>query len=133
MDQVLGFLHSSSEENDWDDLVKQLDTNHDGKIDYGEFISAAVNRARLINEDNLRLAFNMFDKDGNGLIDRDELRAVFYGGNSQMDEEDEALWSQVMAEVDRNNDNQISCSEFNEAMMEVLEHRSKQRSADSKL
>jgi Ca2+-binding EF-hand superfamily protein len=43
-----------------------LDTNHDGKIDYGEFITAAVNRSRLLNEANLDIAFKMFDKDGNG-------------------------------------------------------------------
>jgi Ca2+-binding EF-hand superfamily protein len=65
---------------DWRDLITQLDTNQDNKIDYGEFITAAVNRTRLLTEDNLRMAFEMFDKDGNGQISTDELRAVFHGG-----------------------------------------------------
>ena len=68
---------------DWEQLVNQLDTNQDGKIDYGEYITAAVNRIRLLNEENLRIAFNLFDKDGNGLISKEELRAVFHGGLCQ--------------------------------------------------
>ena len=64
MSQVLGVMRAGSQ--DWSELIHQLDTNQDGKIDYGEFITAAVNRARLLNEENLRIAFNMFDKDGNG-------------------------------------------------------------------
>ena len=81
MGQVLGLMRAGSQ--DWEQLVTQLDTNQDGKIDYGEFITAAVNRTRLLNEENLRIAFNLFDKDGNGLISKEELRAVFHGGLGQ--------------------------------------------------
>ena len=77
MKSVLGFLRAGSQ--DWHELVNQLDTNHDGKIDYGEFITAAVNRARLLNEENLKIAFNLFDKDGNGVISKEEIRSVFHG------------------------------------------------------
>ena len=107
--------------------MSQLDTNHDGKIDYGEFITAAVNRTKILNEENLRIAFNIFDKDGNGTISCEELRSVFHGaacGAAALEEEDESLWEQIMAEVDRNHDNVISYQEFNEAMMEVIAHRS---------
>ena len=75
MASVLGVMRAGSQ--DWNDLVHQLDTNRDGKIDYGEFITAAVNRARLLNEDNLRIVFNMFDKDGNGTINSADLRVVY--------------------------------------------------------
>ena len=56
----------------------------------------------------------------------DELRGVFHGGvcTNAFEEEDETIWEQIMAEVDRNSDNVISSSEFNAAMMEVLAHRS---------
>ena len=96
MGQVLGLMRAGSQ--DWHELVHQLDTNHDGKIDYGEFITAAVNRAKLLNSENLRIAFNLFDKDGNGSISKDELRAVFHGGlsvnNSFMGdaEDDQNIW-----------------------------------------
>jgi len=97
MGQVLGIMRAGSQ--DWDDLVHQLDTNHDNKIDYGEFITAAVNRSRLLSEENLRIAFDMFDKDGNGSISKDELRAVFHGAVCQtaLEDDDEAIWDEIMS------------------------------------
>ena len=87
-----------------------------------------MNRARLLNGENLRIAFDIFDKDGNGFISKDEIRAVFHGALCQaaLEEGDENLWDQIMNEVDRNQDNLISHEEFNEAMMEVIAHRSSQ-------
>ena len=35
MNQVLGVMRAGGQ--DWNDLIHQLDTNRDGKIDYGEF------------------------------------------------------------------------------------------------
>ena len=67
-----------------DRIFASLDTNQDNKIDYGEFITAAINRARLLNSENLRIAFGIFDKDGNGVISKEELRAVFHGGLYQV-------------------------------------------------
>ena len=42
-------------------------------------MTAAVNRAKLLNNENLKIAFDMLDTDGNGQITKDELRAVFHG------------------------------------------------------
>lgn len=86
MAEVLGVMRAGSQ--DWNELIHQLDTNRDGKIDYGEFITAAVNRAKLLNEENLRIAFQMFDKDGNGQISKQELRDVFHGAACQTALED---------------------------------------------
>ena len=56
-----------------------MDTNNDGKIDYGEFISAAINRAKVLSKQNLDIAFRIFDADGNGFINMQELKEVFHG------------------------------------------------------
>ena len=66
MTEVLGTLKAQTA--DWSELIDQLDTNGDGKIDYGEFITAAVNRQKLLNEQNIKLAFEIFDRDGSGEI-----------------------------------------------------------------
>jgi calcium-dependent protein kinase len=75
MKKVLGTFKAECQ--DWQVLIEQLDTNNDGKIDYSEFISAAVNRARLLSQQNLEVAFQMFDTDGNGYISVRELKEVF--------------------------------------------------------
>lgn len=75
MKKVLGSF--KAECSDWQLLIEQLDINNDGKIDYSEFISAAVNRARLLSQQNLEVAFKMFDTDGNGYISVRELKDVF--------------------------------------------------------
>ena len=86
MSNILGTLKAQA--SDWEELVEQLDINGDGKIDYQEFITAAVNRAKLINDQNLEMAFKMFDQDGNGQISIAELKNVFQGCH-KMDKEDE--------------------------------------------
>lgn len=78
MNEILGSMKASA--SDWAELIEQLDKNGDGKIDYGEFITAAVDRAKLINEQNLDMAFKLFDQDKNGVISIDELKQVFAGG-----------------------------------------------------
>ena len=45
------------------------------QVDFGEFC-AAIGPLYTNPQQTLREAFNMFDADGNGSIDRDELRAM---------------------------------------------------------
>ena len=128
INEVLGTMRAA--QRDWQDLVSQLDTNHDGKIDYAEFITAAVNRARLLSAENLRIAFNIFDKDNNGFISKTELMSVFASKQCQTalededESEDEQLWNHIMTEVDQNQDNMISFNEFSDTMIEVINQRS---------
>ena len=43
-----------------------IDADGDGKISFEEFISAAVDKLALLNHENLKLAFDKIDKDGDG-------------------------------------------------------------------
>lgn len=38
---------------DWHSIIKTLDTNNDGMLDYNDFLQAALNRVELLNEKNL--------------------------------------------------------------------------------
>ena len=42
--------------------MKSIDTNGDGRIDYEELTTALYNRRKILNESNLRIAFEMLDK-----------------------------------------------------------------------
>ena len=72
MTDALGNL--TADRTDWDEMVDQLDVNGDGKIDYSEFMTAAIDRRVLLNMENLEKAFKLFDADNNGKISMDELR-----------------------------------------------------------
>ena len=114
MEQALGTLKGSSK--DYQDLMRSLDKDGNGVIDYSEFITAAIDKAAVLNKDNLKSAFKMLDTDDSGMITVDELKAVFDAHGDK----DEDLWKDIMNEVDKNHDNQINFEEFTDVMTSFL-------------
>ena len=55
------------------ELMKSADTDGSGEINYTEFLAATMDAKLFIREEYLRTAFNMFDKDGSGKIDNEEI------------------------------------------------------------
>ena len=43
-------------------LLEQMDSNNDGKVDYSEFLAAAVDHQAMLNKDSLIACFNMIDE-----------------------------------------------------------------------
>ena len=62
------------------------------------------------------------DLDGSGEISIQELKEVFHGLGDDL--ENDAIFKQIMQEVDKNNDQSISMKEFNETMIAVITQRS---------
>lgn len=62
------------------EMIKKLDKDGDGQIDFEEFVGLMKMRAQERNErdpeEELRDAFNIFDADGSGFIDRNEVRLL---------------------------------------------------------
>jgi calcium-dependent protein kinase len=54
----------------FDDIMISLDKNCNNVIDFTEFLTAAADKDVLLSEKNLRMVFNMFDKDHNGSISK---------------------------------------------------------------
>ena len=86
MADIMEIFHIDEE--DWDKMVNAMDTDGDGKIDYTEFITAAYNRELLLSQQNLQIAFKMFDQDGDGTLRMDELKSVFASGSASGKTED---------------------------------------------
>jgi len=61
-------------------IFDKMDMNKDGKIEYSEFIVAALDEKNLMSEKRLRAAFEMFDKDKSGSISVDEIKKVLSFG-----------------------------------------------------
>ncbi len=51
---------------DLEELMKDIDSDGSGSIDYTEFIAATVDKKVYIQEDVCWAAFRVFDLDGNG-------------------------------------------------------------------
>ena len=105
----------------FEDILNSLDKNCNGVIDYTEFLTAAADKEKLLSEQNLRFAFNMFDTNQDGTISRQELRGVFETG----DKKDEALWNEIFDEVDTDGDGTITFEEFKESMEKVTSSKNR--------
>ena len=96
------------------DIFREIDFNNDGSINFSEFLTVNLQKEKLLNEDMLRKAFNLFDIDGNGYITIDELKETLnLNLNNQLD------WKDLVGEVDKDGDNQINFEEFKEMMEKV--------------
>jgi hypothetical protein len=55
-------------EKEIDDLIKHVDINGSGDIDYKEFVIGAFSVEKILTEDRLEKAFHLFDANGDNLI-----------------------------------------------------------------
>ena len=63
-------------EEDVDKMIKNVDIDGNGCIEYTEFVMATMNEKNMVTNDKLQAAFKMFDKDGSGTITADEIKDV---------------------------------------------------------
>lgn len=92
-------------------LLASADTDGSGEINYTEFLAATIDANIFMREDYLRTAFNMFDKDGSGQIDNEEVIALLQGEDLGNFVSKDAI-SQAMKEIDENGDGEIDFDEF---------------------
>lgn len=112
-----------------DDILDGFDDDCSGKIDYTEFLAAFLDRETILRKDRLCNAFSILDRNGDGLLSRDELRRLLMGGREPIRltsaEEDSELsnilshvakceseLSQLMKEADLNGDGSVDLEEF---------------------
>ncbi|CAG9327150.1 unnamed protein product [Blepharisma stoltei] len=99
-----------------DDIAKILNVISGGNndyINYTEFLKATLDQRKVMSRDNLKGAFAMFDKDGNGTICADELRKVLEGGHQSNDE----IWHEIIHQIDQNRDGEIDLQEFRDFVL----------------
>lgn len=75
------------------EIMKSLDRDGNGFIDYNEYITAAIDKAAMLNKDNLKAAFELLDTDNSGMITIDELKNAF----DSHGEKDESLWAEILS------------------------------------
>lgn len=98
-------------------IMEECDTDGNGVIDYTEFLAATLDRRKVIKRDVCWNAFRVFDKDGSGTIDKDELMAVLATDEvKDILAVKEEMIPQILADADKNGDGEIDFDEFMEMM-----------------
>ena len=108
-------------------LIKNIDTDNNGYISFEEFLIASINKEKILTEKNLKMAFDVFDRDKSGGISQNELKYILgeYNVNAK-----EYLWKKMIQQIDLNQDGQISYEEFHEMMMDVINNKNKRLSME---
>lgn len=108
---------STSFSQDVDLLMRTIDSDNNGFIEFEEFLRASIDKEKLCTEKNLQIAFDLFDKDKSGGISSSELKHILGDSNVNVKEE---VWKDMIKEIDSNCDGQISFDEFKDMMLKVV-------------
>ncbi|RNA44289.1 neuronal calcium sensor 2-like [Brachionus plicatilis] len=112
-------------------VFKTFDTDGSGEIDFVEFLIAISVTSQGDIKDKLRMAFNMYDIDKNGRIDKKEMEKIIEAIYDLLGEENRKGENspprrvlKIMAKLDKNNDGSLSPDEFINGCLndEILRH-----------
>ena len=93
-------------------MIKNVDTNANGAVDFNEFIEMMIKRGSGVEED-VADAFKVFDRDGDGLITAEELKLTM---NNLGEPLTKAEVKAMIAEADLDGDGKINFKEFQRLM-----------------
>ena len=65
-------------ENELDDMIREADSEGNNLIDFPEFVSVLARKSVKPNEESIREAFHIFDKDNSGFITAKKLTNVLH-------------------------------------------------------
>ena len=103
-------------DNEIDELMKKLDNDGSGSIDYTEFVAAAMDKEKVLTKQRIQNCFQLFDKDKSGQISKDELKNMLGGADNISDE----VWAELIKEVDGNGDGEIGFNEFRDMLIKLV-------------
>lgn len=90
-----------------DEVFEQVDFNNDGKISFSEFVTVSSKIEKIMTNEMLKKAFDMFDLDGNGFITKEELDETL-----PISITEDTTWNELIKEVDLDGDGKINFEEF---------------------
>ena len=101
-----------------EDIIKRIDTDGSGYVEYEEFLVATVNKNLILSENNLKVAFDYFDKNNSGNLDQKEIKGLLL----MLCKKDVCTKEikKIIDEIDENKDGEISFDEFKGLMKKVL-------------
>nr|XP_006628267.1 PREDICTED: guanylyl cyclase-activating protein 1-like [Lepisosteus oculatus] len=113
---ILGLQRVTEEANSYiDQVFHTFDMNGDGFIDFVEYIAAISLVLKGEINQKLKWYFKLYDADGNGKIDREELQTIFKAVqdiNRHYDISPEEITTLIFDTIDVNGDGELTLEEF---------------------
>lgn len=94
-------------------VMKTVDCDGSGFVDYSEFLLAAIDEQALLSKGNLESAFRSLDTDNSGKISLQEMRSMLSMGVDGND----SVWAKLVQDADMNGDGEIDLVEFTRLML----------------
>lgn len=98
-------------------ILRNCDADHNGFIEYTEFLAATFDWQMKLSQEQLEAAFLAYDVDASGCITIEELKR-FIGDESL----DDSVWEMIFKDADFNQDGVIDICEFKELMLAKNTH-----------
>jgi len=95
--------------------MDSIDVDKNGKINYTEFLASSLSKEELFTTSNILKMFRLLDKDGNGEIDRQELRTLFSDNN--VDQINGKSIEEIIMTCDKDKSGTIDFEEFKLALL----------------
>eukprot|EP01125_Pyxidicula_operculata_P016831 TRINITY_DN5831_c0_g2_i2.p1 TRINITY_DN5831_c0_g2~~TRINITY_DN5831_c0_g2_i2.p1 ORF type:complete len:133 (+),score=18.92 TRINITY_DN5831_c0_g2_i2:278-676(+) len=103
---------TNMERSDLESLFQLYDCDHSGTITWREYICVITLIMAGTIEDRVRLIFNCFDADGNGVLTKDEFKKAAKNFSDLNGDEIDDFTEKVFRECDKNGDKEVSYKEF---------------------
>ena len=97
-------------------IMREVDTDNSGYIDYTEFLIASMKKEKLLSRRNLENSFKVFDRDNSGTITIAELKN-FLGNDTAGSK---AAWDHLLDGGDINNDGELDLQEFKNLIYKIF-------------
>jgi len=97
---------------DLQQILRDVDSDGSGVIDYTEFLAATLDKRVYAEEDVCWAAFRVFDIDGDGVITKEELKKVLQGDENMAQLLGGKSVEEVIKEIDKDGDGKINFDEF---------------------
>ncbi|UJR31288.1 hypothetical protein I4U23_018788 [Adineta vaga] len=117
LEQVLIALNFDPTERLLRKIMKEMDIDRNGLVEFDEFVKVMRNvYERKFTDNEMRKAFQCFDADSSGYITINELREVLSRLNYNVSEQ---RLGEVLGEIDTDNDGKISYDEFVQMLQSI--------------
>ena len=107
---ILKAIDINASDEEIKDIITEMDLEGNGEINFENFVSIVKRREKDVdNEEEVLNAFKLFDKEGNGLININELKHIMLTVGNNISETE---LNDLLKEADTDNDGYINYEEF---------------------